>query len=141
MARAFAERRAELGMSREEVAEKASLSVDAIKSIETMQDRSYRPQTKRSLEAAIQWEPGSFDDVLRKVAPPRKLSTSPANGSEGSFDPMTASHAELGVHADWMSETSNDPEVGARWLAGVLRKRLEVDRSRDERRDGNRHAM
>jgi transcriptional regulator with XRE-family HTH domain len=142
LARELSAAREKLGVSREQLAERAGLSsIDAIKAIEQMRVRRYQPATKRALERALGWEHGSFDDVLEHAAAPKLLPTGPLNGATEALDPMTASYAELGAHADWMSATSGDPEVGARWIAGVMRKRREVETSQSNQAGEHRRAM
>lgn len=141
LAREVSKRRGELRKSREQLAEDAGQSVDAIRAIEQMEDRNYRPATKRALEQALGWVKDSIDDALYRNQSPKLLPTAFRGDSVEAFDPMTASHSELGAHADWLSETSGDPAVGAAWLAGVLRQRQTVESSHSDGSQGQSRAM
>jgi transcriptional regulator with XRE-family HTH domain len=141
LAHEVSKRRGELRKSREQLAEEAHMSRDAIRAIEQMEDRNYRPATKRALEQVLGWVEGSIDGILDRKQPPKLLPTAFRADAAESFDPMTASNAELGAHADWISETSGDPAVGAAWLAGVLRQRQAVEVSHGDDSQGQRRAM
>jgi len=57
-------RRAELGLTQIEVAQRGPLSLDRVQSIEGAKRSSYRLATLLALERALEWERGSVERVL-----------------------------------------------------------------------------
>ena len=66
LASAVASRRAELGLTQVDVAERGEVSVDMIRNIEHVRrtPKRVKPATARALEYALQWEPGSVETAL-----------------------------------------------------------------------------
>ena len=59
-----ARRRAKLGLSQIEVAQRGPLSLDRVQSIEGAKRKSYRLGTLLALERALGWETGSVETIL-----------------------------------------------------------------------------
>jgi transcriptional regulator with XRE-family HTH domain len=59
-----ARRRAELGLSQIEVAQRGPLSLDRVQSIEGAKRKSYRLGTLLALERALNWGAGSVEAIL-----------------------------------------------------------------------------
>lgn len=141
LARAVIDRRAELGWTQRDLIAQSGVSKNVVQAIEGAEERSYRPATKRALEDCLGWEHGSVDALLTQSGPAR-LKDQPSEFERlTDFDPMTASYAELGAYADRLSEESKDPSVGARWYAGVLRRRGLVETSHKQPEERGRDAM
>lgn len=140
LADAFVRRRGELGLSQVQLAKEAGLSKEIVQAIEGRAGRNLRSGSKRKLEAALGWVSGSIDDLLDQDAPPRLVTDLAPAPIDETFDPMTASNEELGRWADRLSEQSDDPVVGVRWMMGIQQKRLSGENSHnsdagDQRRD------
>lgn len=82
-----ARRRAELGLSQIEVAQRGPLSLDRVQSIEGAKRAKYRLGTLLALERALAWAPGSVEQILKGGGP------LPAD--EPPADPMGATEAIL----------------------------------------------
>jgi hypothetical protein len=63
LARLMDERREELGLHWNEVAEDAGITKEGLRSVR-FEVRQIRPKTKRGLERALDWDAGSFDRIL-----------------------------------------------------------------------------
>lgn len=130
LSEAVMRRRGQLGRTQEELAKAADLSVDTIQAIELGRRSRFKSTTKAALEGALGWEPGSVDAVAAGDNP--TLAEPHANNTRRPFpmdiDPMTASHADLGRVADWVSSTAREPALGARWMRRVLDRRADTQR-------------
>lgn len=141
LARVIVARRLHLGWTQRDLIERSAVSKNVIQAMEGAEERSYRPMNKKAVEDILGWEQGSIDAVLTRSGPPRVVGQASVSEQTGDIDELTASYAELGAYADRLSQQANNPEVGALWYAGVLRRRRAAEVSRDQDDTGNRHAM
>jgi transcriptional regulator with XRE-family HTH domain len=58
------DRRAELGLTQAEVAERGGPSVETLRALENDRSKRLSPRVRRALERVLQWETGSIDAVL-----------------------------------------------------------------------------
>ncbi len=80
-----ARRRAELGLSQIEVAQRGPLSLDRVQAIEGEKSTKYRLGTLMALERALQWTEGSVDRILEggePVAAPSRIHLAEAERSQ-----------------------------------------------------------
>lgn len=57
-------RREELGMLWQDVADAGDVSLKTLYNVRTQEDGEISPPTRRKLEAALRWEPGSIERIL-----------------------------------------------------------------------------
>lgn len=65
LAEQAAHRRAELDLTQMEVAQRGPLSLDRVQAIEGAKSAKYRLGTLLALERALEWAPGSVEQILR----------------------------------------------------------------------------
>lgn len=125
LADAVMAQRGRLGLTQEELAAKAGISVDTVQAIEHGHRTTFRTRTKAALEGALGWAPGSIDAIAAGGTPTidTREPARPTIPGMLTIDPDTASHVDLGRVADWISATSRDPALGERWMRRILDRR------------------
>lgn len=81
-------RRKSLGLTQAEVTTRGGPSVETLRAVENNQTGRLSRQSRRALERAIEWEPGSIDDVLAGATP--RLADSAASNAEPSMTEFLA---------------------------------------------------
>lgn len=117
------ERRGELGLTWNEVAERVGVSPGTIYRIAAGPTRAMRTTTKKGIESTLNWAAGSVDDILNGSDP-----TASDSASQRESD---SPYAELRTLADQLDEQIR----AAQEQSDEIRRRLDaLDQSGDKRR-------
>jgi len=118
------DRRAELGLTQAEVAERGGPSVETLRALENNRSKRLSPRVRRALERVLQWETGSIDAVLDGGAPtlarPRPV--------VAAADRFAMARQVLDWRADVIRQTHGmQPRAREGLLAGVTRSARQAE--------------
>jgi transcriptional regulator with XRE-family HTH domain len=118
------DRRAELGLTQAEVAERGGPSVETLRALENNRSKRLSPRVRRALERVLQWEIGSIDAVLDGGAPtlarPRPV--------VAAADRFAMARQVLDWRADVIRQTHGmQPRAREGLLAGVTRSARQAE--------------
>lgn len=117
-------RRAELGLTQIEVAQRGPLSLDRVQSIEGAKRTSYRLGTLVALERALEWASGSVDEILAGGEPtPRRFQMS--TGADEARHPRDQSHLDEDLR-------QRPGESGRAYLKRMIDKYVEEDSPQEQ---------
>lgn len=109
LARAAVERRAQLGITQLDVAQRGPMSLDRVQAIEGAKRSSYRPATLAALERALGWTYGSVAAILDGGEPtPADTPALAPNAADDDLDAQLAEARALLRQAQEMLDRVSD---------------------------------